>query len=376
MPYPVLLLAYELNQGGSERQMTELAKALDRSRFEPHVGCLRPEGLRGRELKDAGVPILHLPVRSFVSPSAISGAWQLARYIQRHKIRLVHTYDYPLTVFAVPVARFLTTAIVLSSTRGHRELIPANYLKLVRITDHLVKAIVVNCEFLKRHLVQDEKVPPSRIELCYNGLDLDQFRPLDSPRPSVLPPLSLVIGVVCALRPEKGLSTLVKAFAEMRDLGPRLRLAIVGSGQMRDPLEAEARALGIWEQCVFAPATSDVADWLRAIDIFVLPSLTEALSNSLMEAMACGCCVVASNVGGNPELVRHGENGLLFEPRDAPGLSTVLRTLVEDESLRRRLAAAGEQTIRTHFSIRSSAERMSDIYTKFIEARHQRRASV
>ena len=129
MACPVLLMAYELNQGGSERQMTEIAKALDRSRFEPHVGCLRPEGLRGRELRDAGVPILHLAVPSFASPAAISAAWQLVRYIRRHKIRLVHTYDYPLTVFAVPVARFLTPAIVASSTRGHRELIPANYLK-------------------------------------------------------------------------------------------------------------------------------------------------------------------------------------------------------------------------------------------------------
>ena len=376
MAWPVLLMAYELNQGGSERQMTEIAKALDRSRFEPHVGCLRPEGLRGRELRDAGVPILHLAVPSFASPAAISGAWQLVRYIRRHRIRLVHTYDYPLTVFAVPVARFLTPALVASSTRGHRELIPANYLKLVRITDHLVKAIVVNCEFLKRHLVQDENVPPNRIELCYNGLDLEQFRPLDSPRPPALPPHALVIGVVCALRPEKGLSTLVKAFAEIRDLGPCLKLAIVGSGQMRDPLEAEARALGIWEDCIFAPATKDVADWLRAIDIFVLPSLTEALSNSLMEAMACGCCVVASNVGGNPELVRNGENGFLFEPRDAAGLSKVLRTLVENESLRRRLAAAGEQTVRERFSIRSSVERMSDIYSKLIDAGQARRASV
>jgi glycosyltransferase involved in cell wall biosynthesis len=234
----------------------------------------------------------------------------------------------------------------------------------------------VNCEFLKRHLVQDENVPPNRIELCYNGLDLEQFRPLDSPRPAALAPHALVIGVVCVLRPEKGLSTLVKAFAEIRDLGPCLKLAIVGSGQMRDPLEAEARALGIWEDCIFAPATKDVADWLRAIDIFVLPSLTEALSNSLMEAMACGCCVVASNVGGNPELVRNGENGLLFEPRDAAGLSKVLRTLVENESLRRRLAAAGEQTVRECFSIRSSVERMSDIYSKLIDAGQERRASV
>jgi len=369
MAWPVLLLAYELNQGGSERQLTEIAKALDRSRFEPHVGCLRPGGLRARELNAAGVPIVHFPVLSFVSPSALSGAWQLARYIRHHKIRLVHTYDYPLTAFAVPVARFLTSTVVLSSTRSHRELVPGNYLKLVRITDHLVKAIVVNCEFLKRHLVQDENVPPNRIELCYNGIDLEEFRSMDSARPAALPPDALVIGAICVLRPEKGLSTLIQAFAQIRHLVPHLKLAIVGSGEMRDPLEAEARALGIWEDCVFAPAIKEVADWLRAIDIFVLPSLSEALSNSLMEAMACGCCAVASNVGGNPEQVRNGVTGLLFEPRDAAGLSEILRTLVEDEPLRRRLAAAGQRMVHERFSIESSVARMSEIYSKFIDAR-------
>jgi glycosyltransferase involved in cell wall biosynthesis len=95
-----------------------------------------------------------------------------------------------------------------------------------------------------------------------------------------------------------------------------------------------------------------------------------------MEAMACGCCVVASNVGGNPELVRNGENGFLFEPRDAAGLSEVLRTLVGNESLRQRLAAAGEQTVRQRFSIKSSVQRMSDIYTKLIDARQEACASV
>jgi glycosyltransferase involved in cell wall biosynthesis len=260
MAWPVLLMSRELDLGGSERQMTEIAKTLDRSAFEPHVGCLRPEGLRGRELKPVGVPIGHFPVHSYASFSAVLGAWQLARYIRRHKIRLIHTYDYPLTVYAVPVGRFLTSAIVVSSTRAHRELIPRNYRKLVRITDRLVDAIVVNCEFLRRHLVEDENVPPGQIELCYNGIDLEQFRKLNTPRPSELPPDAVVIGVVCALRPEKGPSTLVKAFAGIRNLGPRLKLAIVGSGQMGDPLEAEARALGVWEDCVFAPATKKVAE--------------------------------------------------------------------------------------------------------------------
>ena len=369
MAWPVLLMSRALNEGGSERQMTEIAKSLDRVRFEPRVGCFRPEGMRREELEAAGVPIVSFPVHSFASPRTISSARRLARYIHRNNIRLVHTFDYPLTVFAIPAGRFFTSAAVVSSQRSHRDLIPGRYRRLVRITDHLADAIVVNCDFVRRHLQQDEHVPPRKIQLCYNGIDLDLFRPLDTSRPSSLASATLVIGVVCALRPEKGLSTLLRAFARVRNQGSGLKLAIVGSGTMLDPLQTEARALGIAAECVFVPETGQVAGWLRSIDIFVLPSLTEALSNSLMEAMACGCCAVASNVGGNPELINSNETGLLFEPGDVAGLSAALQLLIENESARRRMADAGARFIRERFSVRASAQRMGEIYTQLIEHR-------
>jgi glycosyltransferase involved in cell wall biosynthesis len=168
------------------------------------------------------------------------------------------------------------------------------------------------------------------------------------------------------LRVEKGLDTLLEAFARVKNLRPALRLVLVGSGVMLAGLQALARSLGIAEQCSFEPATKDVTQWLGAIDIFVLPSRSEALSNALMEAMACGCAVVASRVGGNPELVLDGETGLLFEKSDAAGLAARLRLLIEDEPLRRRLASAGSRMIREKFSLQSSARRMEQIYESFL----------
>src|ERR1700682_5457378 len=121
MPWPVLLLARALDMGGSERQLTEIAKALDRSQFEPIAGCFQPAGVRALELADAGVPIVNFPVRSFVSAGAISGASQFVRYVRANKIKVVHTFDYPFTVFAVPLAHFFTRAVVVSSQRSHRD---------------------------------------------------------------------------------------------------------------------------------------------------------------------------------------------------------------------------------------------------------------
>jgi L-malate glycosyltransferase len=369
MPWPVLLMARELDLGGSERQLALLARALDRSKFEPIVGCFRPAGLRGHELETAGVPIAHFPVYSFASPGAVAGAWKLARFIRRRGIRLVHTFDYPLAAFALPVARLFTDAIAVSSQRSHRDLIPPGHRRLVRATDPLAAAVVVNCEFVRRHLEQDEGVPASRIRLCHNGIDLEEFSRRDFPRPTALPQNALVIGVVCALRPEKGLPDLLHAFARIRRAAAALKLAVVGSGSMLEELESLARGLGIADDCVFAPATEQVAAWLGAMDVFVLPSRSEALSNSLMEAMACGCCAVASNVGGNPELIRHGETGLLFEAGDVSGLAAVLELLIGNRSLRHRLAGAGTRWIRENFSLRASAERMGEIYAELIDAR-------
>lgn len=369
MAWPVLLMARELDLGGSERQMTVIAKALDRTRFEPYVGCFRPAGLRGAELRAAQVPIVNFPVYSFASLAAASGAFALARFIRARNIRLVHTFDYPLTAFAIPIVRLFTGAAAVSSQRSHRELIPPNFRRLISATDRMAHAIVVNCEFVERHLERDERVPAARIRLCPNGIDLDEFQRGAGSWPPALASGGLVIGTVCALRPEKDIATLVEAFARVRRNRVGIQLAIVGSGPAREPIGMLAERLGIREDCVFVPATAEVGPWLGAIDIFVLPSRSEALSNSLMEAMACGCCAVASNVGGNPELVRAGETGLLFEAGSAAGLAAALETVIASETLRRRLAQAGERRIRTAFSAGASAERMGAIYSELIERR-------
>jgi len=357
---PVLLLVRELNLGGSERQLAEMAMSLDRSQFDVRVGCFHAVGLRYEELRTAGVPIVEFPVPSLAS---VKGALRIAAYIREQGIRLVHTFDTPANLYGVPAARMAGTALVISSQRADRTLMPPLYRHGLRVTDHLVDAIVVNCEFVRRHMLEEEKVPAGLIHLCYNGIDTSVFRCVRGARPPALQDASLVVGVVCALRPEKGLETLLDAFASIRGLEPCVKLVLVGSGPCLADLRHRARTLGILPDCLFEPATPQVADWLQAIDLFVLPSLSEALSNSLMEAMACGCCAVASHVGGNPELVTHGETGMLFQPRDTAGLAQTLRLLINDGALRSKLASQAACAVRSRFSREASAERMGEIYT-------------
>ncbi|MEO8050183.1 MAG: glycosyltransferase family 4 protein [Acidobacteriota bacterium] len=365
-PKPVLLMVRELGLGGSERQMAELAQALDKSEFEAHVGCFLEDGFRAQELRRAGIPILALPVRSFMAFNALEGAWQMGRYLRRHRIQLVHTFDLPLTCFGVPVARAWGVPAVLSSQRAYRNLQP-RYHRLARFTDRLAHGIVVNCEAMRVHMIEDEGARPELLHVCPNWIDVEHYRPMPALRPQPIADASLVVGVVCALRPEKGLTTLIDAFAQVRDSAPGLKLLIVGDGTMLAPLQQRVRERGLEQQCVFQPAVGDVREWLREIDIFVLPSLSEALSNSLLEAMASGCAVVASRVGGNPELVRDGDTGLLFTVENVEDLASQLRALIGSESLRKQLSESGLTLVRENYNRDASVQRIQKLYRSFLD---------
>ena len=177
-PVPILLTVRELHHGGIERDVTKIALAMDRSRFEPHVASYQAEGMRYEELRRAGIPILHIPITSLKSLSTISSAIRMRSYIRKYGIRLVHAFDTS-AVFVVPMARALRVPAILSSTLGNRKLLSRRSYRQIRWTDRMVDTIVVNCEAMRRHMIDDEHVPSERIEICYNGVVTTEFFPAE-----------------------------------------------------------------------------------------------------------------------------------------------------------------------------------------------------
>jgi glycosyltransferase involved in cell wall biosynthesis len=338
-PIPVLLLVRKLDHGGIERDVTKVVKGLDRSRFTPYVAVYQSGGLRIAEVQQAGVPILNLQVTSLISPRILRSARNFCRFIKRNKIRIVHAYDAS-AVFAAPLARLMKVPFVLSSTLGHRDLFDERTRKQLPFTDRLVDTVFVNCEAMRRHMMDDYGVPRERTVLCYNGVETSEFFPNRSgePKPDPVAGATLVIGALCVLRPEKRMDLLVEAFGAVHGLRPGVKLLIVGSGPELPKLQAKAVELGIEKDCVFMPAVPKVAPLLRAMDIFVSCSSSEAFSNAVLEAMACGCCPVGSRVGGTPELIADGGRGLLFESGSAQELAAKLALLIENDEMRLRLA--------------------------------------
>jgi glycosyltransferase involved in cell wall biosynthesis len=148
-----------------------------------------------------------------------------------------------------------------------------------------------------------------------------------------------------------------------------MKLLLVGSGDQLAHIEAARDRLGIASDCVFVPAQADVAGWMRSIDVFVMPSESEGFPNALLEAMACQCCVIASRVGGIPEMVSDGLSGLLFSAGNAEELTARLVSVVDDDVLRQKLSSAAARTAREKFSMELAARRTEALYTDLLNRR-------
>lgn len=362
------MLVRELNLGGCERDVTRLALGIDRTRYEPHVAAIHPIGLRADELAAAGVKVIQLGFRSFVRPDVFRAAREIRTHCAAHGVRIVHAWDIPMTLFAAPTGRFCHGAKVLTSQLSYRNMYRSWEQWLLWGTDRLSDRVAVNCQAVIDDLHQNFSMPAGKPALIYNGVDTAQFHPRGRNR-QILPDrfrdAELVVGAVCALRSEKRLEDLIKAFAAASPRERNWRLAIIGSGGELAKLQELTQRLEVSDLCHFEPQTARVPDWNRALDVFVMCSNNESFPNGPLEAMACGCAVIGSDVGGIPELIEDGRSGLIFSPGDVQDLAAKLLTLA-DPVTRQPLAAAAIQRATTEFSAERFCEAYQDLYDELL----------
>lgn len=365
MSTPILFSAWSLGHGGGEKQLATAALRLDRQRFTPHVLSIEG-GFWEPRLREAGIPLHRLPVTSFTNPRAALEAWRLRRWLSQENIRLVLTFDFTMNVFVIPVARSVPGLVALSNQRCELTLIPNRYRSATRWIHRAASGVVVNSPHLVNELGRQWGVPAQDIHVCPNGLDTTRFHAAGRTRVPELAGARTVVGTVSVLRPEKNIHLLIEAFAATAHADDRL--VVVGSGPELDRLTALAKDRGVAAQCLFVPSTSDVVPWLRSMDVFVLSSRSEGQSNALMEAMATGACVIASDIGGNRGLIAPEVSGLLFANEDAASLTAQLRTVLTNEALRQRLASAAAAVMEQNYSWPVAIERMETTFTQLLQA--------
>lgn len=360
-----LIFTNSFRTGGSERQAVELAKRLDRSRFEPRVACFQKDGWLLEELLDSLPQADEFRLAGFFNATALRQARAFLRLLRRERVRVVQAFDFYSNLFAIPIARLAGVPVVLGSRREDSLTKTWAQRKAERWCYRLATGVVTNAEATKDLLVRRDGLPPDRVWVIRNGVNLARFDREQSP---VRAREGVVIAVVANLRPEKGHLVFLEAAQRLARRHPAARFLVVGDGPCRERIERRIWELRLTDRVRLTGPAKDVPALLRAVDIAVLPSLHESFPNAVMEAMAASLPVVATDTGGTRELVIDGHTGYVVRPGDAGALAERMGTLCDDPGARRKMGEAGRRRIIEEFTVEKMARDFERLYDRLLEA--------
>lgn len=358
--------------GGTERQFTNLARTIDSSRFDLHLGCLQNYGELLAEIETLNIPRPEFQIASLYGPKTLWQTLRLARYIRRHRIQVVHSYGFYANVFSVPAARLAGNPIVVASIRDTGDILTARQRRVQRTVCRLADCVLVNAEAIRQALLC-EGYNPRKIVIIRNGIVLSRFEKHQKGS-ALRQELGLsashrLVLVSSRLNQMKGIEYFLDAAAVVARAFPDVRFLVVGDGAQRKELEEHCRRLGLERAMVFTGFRTDVPELLSETTLSVLPSLSEGLSNSLLESMASEVAVIATTVGGNPEIIEDGVSGILVPPRDAEALAQAMINLLADPHLTARYARAGKHRVSELFSMERSVGETERLYERLVKVR-------
>jgi glycosyltransferase involved in cell wall biosynthesis len=356
-----------LGWGGQEIRVLTEARGVARAGHDVLLAAPR-EARIFSEAARFGVEALALPI----ARKNVRGFVAMRGLLARRPFDVVNTHS--------STDSWLTALAIASGAGGHAALVRTRHISapLPRnaatrwLYTRASRRIVTTGERLRAQVVEETGVSAARVVSIPTGIDLARFAPGEraaARRDLGLPLDATLVGIVATLRSWKGHRFLLDAMAALAR--PGLHLAIVGDGPQREALGAQVDRLGIGERVIFAGNRDDVATWMRAFDVFCLPSYAnEGVPQSLMQAMACGLAPVTTAVGSIPEIVTDGINGLVVPVQDAEALAAAIATLVDDAPRRAALGARALADARERFGDARMVERMIDVFREAATARH------
>ncbi|MDZ7345055.1 MAG: glycosyltransferase [candidate division KSB1 bacterium] len=362
--------------GGAENKLCELIANLDRQKFEILLANVGPSGPLAEKFNRLGIEIFHFPRRFGFDPLPL---WQLFRLMRQRRIDVVQTTLLWADLVGCIAAGLAGVPAILSWETVSHEGDPFhnNFQRRFgyRLAMKFADVIVPVSEEIKRSLMRRRYISHRKIRVVYYGVDLKKFYP--NGRDAALAkrqefgagPDDIVIGVFARLEPPKGHRFLLEALPEVVKRYPQVRVILVGDGALRPTLEAKIRELRLAEHVALLGMRKDMNDLLNAVDLFVLPSISEGLPNVILEAMACQKPVIATAVGGIPEVVQHRENGYLVSPGDAHALQEILLQSLHERHNWDHLARQARRTVETEFSLERQVASFEAIYRQTYAAK-------
>lgn len=347
-------VTHGLDVGGLEKLLVEFARNTDRNRFQVQFISLGGRGRLADDIEALGCPVTALDQPTGLRPAIIA---RLASIFRQQRIDVVHTHDNRPLIYGAPAARLAGVRRVIH-TKHYGQL-----ATVTRRQDLLTSVAARFCNHfvcVSRHSAEAARVggvPAAKIRTIWNGIDLRRF-PLRGPNAAG------PIVTVARLSPEKGLDNLLHAAAVLARECPEVRFQIAGNGPCAGALRQMRDDLGLQEHVQFLGDVHDIPSLLAGARLFVLPSLAEGISLTLLEAMASGLPVVATGVGGNPEVVRDGQTGVLVPAQDPAPLADAIRRLYRDARQAECMGLAGRRRVEEHFEVCQMVEAYEALYQR------------
>ncbi|MGD9897746.1 MAG: glycosyltransferase [Calditrichaceae bacterium] len=361
-------LAYiidEINIGGTENQLLTLVKGINRGEFEPHIICLRSTPAIAN--MGFNVKIKILGMRKILSLNGIRKLIECASYIKKNKIDIVQVFFFDSTLVGILASKLAGVKHILASRRDLGYWITPMLKRTLNFLDNFTGHYIVNSMAISNYLQKEENIDPAKIVIIYNGLAISQnSEVISNTKKTFFNKNTFLVGLVANLnRPVKRPDVFVDAAISVCRKVENIEFVVIGDGYLRKELEEEVLISGFKDKIHFTGQTENVAGYLKKMDLGALSSDSEGFSNTLIEYMAAGLPIVATDIAANRELLDDGENGMLFKTGDSEALKDKILELYANPGMR-QVFSSNNLKKALNYSERMMIDKHEDVYKKLI----------
>ncbi len=358
---------------GTEKHLFQLVKYMDKKTFLCEIIVLNVTSDKMiKKFRSEVVNVQFLNLKKIYGFDALKRFFVLVKMIRHFKPDIVQTFHFMSDTYGVIAAKFAVVPCLISSRRDMGDLKRGHQLFINRIINPFIDQFISVCDRVGEELTRVEKIPSRKIRTIYNGVDIPNYTVGEEEKSKArmkigIDPTAFVIGIVCIFRPEKDVMLFMEAVKEAKEKINNLFVILVGDGPEQERLEKFAVRNDLEKICLFTGYVENIQDYVKAMDIVCLtPKKNEGLSNAILEEMALGKPIIATDVGGNAELIIHGETGYIIDSGHKYGLKSFLLKLHKESEIRDRMGKLARERAKEVFSIEMMIKNAQTLYVSMI----------
>ncbi len=363
----VIHLVEELTIGGLEKILTAIVLNLNKEKYNVSVWCLREGGFFADALIKEGIDVKILHISTSRNPLSI---YKLYKLLKNRKFDIIHTHAYSAGTIGRISAFLAGIPVIISHNHSVYDYYNWYYHFVERLLSFITDRVICISDMVNRFAKETQRINPNKLVTIHNGIDniriVSGKGTSDLRKELGIPINHSIICIIAHMEEHKGLKYLLKSASLLLESKSNISFLLVGDGALTGELKKLCIYLKIEKNVIFAGERSDIPEILSLTDIFVLPSLREGLGLAILEAMACGKPVIATNVGGIPEIVKNGVSGILVSPGDPEALQTAIKELLDDKEMQKKMGYEGKKICEMNFNSGTMVDKVEELYSTLV----------